>query len=218
MIKEFKENEVRPTGVINRGMFEQVKLLYIQDPVRGGELAVSLMEHVLTGDHSSDDFMVEFAIANHQETIAKNQARYDATKEAKQVAIEDSLREVAELFNKGLKQVEIAKRVGMSPGNVSKKLAKIRKEFPWLLEAAVDGNISNDGNFVDSGNISELPKNGNFGNSGGNLGNISKVSNVSNLPKNGNFGNENGNLGNISENGNSCQVANVSGISGNVET
>ena len=147
MIKEFKNTEVRPTGVINRGMFEQVKMLYIQNPAAGGELAVSLMEHVLTGDHSSDDFMVAFAIANHQETIAKNQARWDATKEAKQVAIEDSLREIAELFNGGMKQVEIARKLGMSAGNVSKKLSKIRKEFPWLLTGEISEKVSTERNF-----------------------------------------------------------------------
>jgi hypothetical protein len=189
MIKEFKNNEVRPTGVINRGMFEQVKMLYLQNPAAGGELAVSLMEHVLTGDHSSDDFMVAFAIANHQETIAKNQARWDATKEAKQVAVEDSLREIAELYNGGMKQVEIARKLGMSAGNVSKKLSKIRKEFPWLLEA----EISNDGNFVKDGNVSKLLENGNDGNFFGNDGNVST----------------------ISEEGNNFQV---SEISGNMET
>ena len=133
MIKEFKNNEIRPTGVINRGMFEQVKMLYMQNPVAGGELAVSLMEHVLTGDHSSDDFMVAFAIANHQETIAKNQERWEASKDAKRGAVEDSLRELADLYNAGVKQVDIARKLSMSAGNVSKKLAKIRKEFPWLL-------------------------------------------------------------------------------------
>lgn len=189
MIKKFKDTEVRPTGVINRGMFEQVKLLYMQNPAAGGELAVSLMEHVLTGDHSSDDFMVAFAIANHQETIAKNQARYDATKEAKQVAIEDSLREIAELSRSGMKQVDIARKLNMSPGNVSKKLSKIRKDFPWLLEA----EISNDGN---SGNISNFPS---FGNDG-------------------NFGNNFGNSGNVSNEGNNFQVSEISGNSESVET
>ena len=28
MIEKFKENEVRETGVINKGMWEQVKMLY----------------------------------------------------------------------------------------------------------------------------------------------------------------------------------------------
>ena len=193
MIKEFKDTEVRATGVINRGMFEQVKLLYMQNPAAAGELAISLMEHVLTGDHSSDDFMVAFAIANHQETIAKNQARYDATKEAKQVAIEDSLREIAELFNGGMKQVDIARKLNMSPGNVSKKISKIRKEFPWLLEVEDEEKISTDGN---SGNISKFPK----------------------FPKHGNSGNNFGNSGNVSNEGNNFQVSEIPGNSESVET
>ena len=193
MIKEFKNIEVRPTGIINRGMFEQVKLLYMQNPAAAGELAISLMEHVLTGDHSSDDFMVAFAIANHQETIAKNQARYDATKEAKQVAIEDSLREIADLFNGGMKQVDIARKLNMSPGNVSKKLSKIRKEFPWLLEEEEREKVSKDGN---SGNISTFPS---FGNQG-------------------NIGNNFGNSGNVSNEGNNFQVSEIPEISESVET
>lgn len=134
LIKEFKNTEIRPTGVINRGMFEQVKLLYMQNPAAGGELAVSLMEHVLTGDHSSDDFMVAFAIANHKETIQKAQHNYDVSKENKRSAIEDDLRQYTELYMEGLTQAEIAKKMETSQSNVSKKIAKARKDFPHLLQ------------------------------------------------------------------------------------
>ena len=170
MIKEFKDNSIRDTGIINRGMFEQVKMLYQQNPEAGGELAVSLMEYVLTGDHSSDNFMVAFAIANHKEVVAKTQARYEAAKEAKHEAIEAGLREIADLYNAGMKQVEIARKLGMQPPNVSKKLAKIRKEFPHLLK---DGNVSNDGNLE----ISKFPEDGKFGN----ISNVSEVSNISSV-------------------------------------
>lgn len=134
LIKEFKNNEVRATGVINRGMFEQVKMLYMQDPAAGGELAVSLMEQVLTGDHSSDNFMVAFAIANHQETISKAQHNYDLSKETKQNAIEEDLRKYVDLFKEGYTQAEIAKKLGGTQSSVSKKLTKARKEFPHLFQ------------------------------------------------------------------------------------
>ena len=169
MIKQFKDLPIRDSGIINRGMLEQVKMLYSQNPEAGGELAVSLMEYVLTGDHSSNDFMVQFAIANHKETVLKAQARYEASKEAKHEAIEASLREIAELYNSGMKQVEIARKLGMQPPNVSKKLSKIRKEFPHLLKEEI---VSNDGNLE----ISNLPNGNNFGNSG-NISNVSKVAN-----------------------------------------
>ena len=134
MIKEFKNNPIRDTGIINRGMFEQVKMLYMQNPTAGGELAVSLMEHVLTGDHSSDDFMVAFSIANHKETISKAQHNYDLSKETKQNVIEEELRKYVELHKQGLTQAEIAKKLGGTQSNVSKKLTKARKEFPHLFQ------------------------------------------------------------------------------------
>ena len=124
--------------------------------------------------------MVAFAIANHQETIAKNQERWDATKEAKRGAVEESLRAIAELYNAGTKQVDIAQKLAMSPGNVSKKLSKIRKEFPWLLEDGDREKVSTERNFGNSGNISKLPENGNVGNSGKTCGNIGNVSNDGN--------------------------------------
>lgn len=175
MIKEFKDVPVRDTGIINRGMFEQVKMLYQSDPKAGGELAVSLMEYILTGECSSDDFMVAFAIANHKETIGKAQARYDASKEARLEAVEAGLREIADLYNSGMKQVDIARKLGMQPPNVSKKLSRIRKEFPYLLEEEVSKKVSEERNF---GNVSKVSKemeiSGNFRKDGnfGNIGNF----------------------------------------------
>ena len=147
MIKQFKDNEIRPTGIINRGMFEQVKMLYNDDAELGGELAVSLMEYVLTGDFSSDNFMIKFAMANHKEVVTRNQERYDAKKEAKQEAIENSLKEIADMVNAGMKQVDIARKLGLQPPNVSKKVAKIRKEFPWLLNGEISEKVSMERNF-----------------------------------------------------------------------
>lgn len=109
-------------------------MLYTQNPEAGGELAVSLMEQILTGDHSSDDFMVEFAIANYKDLIMNNWRKYDTAKEAKQEAIEAGLREIAEMVRAGMKQVDIARKLNLSAPVVSKKVAKIKKEFPHLLE------------------------------------------------------------------------------------
>lgn len=151
-------------------MFEQVKMLYIQNPAAGGELAVSLMEHVLTGDHSSDDFMVAFAIANHKETIQKAQHNYDVSKENKRSAIEDDLRQYTELYVDGFTQAEIAKRMNTTQSNVSKKIAKARKDFPHLLQkeeysknipeySEYEQNIPNIPNEEYIPNIPNIPKN-----------------------------------------------------------
>ena len=72
MIKEFKDNPYKqPSGIVVQGMMEQIKLLYQKDPNAAGELAISFIEEVLTGDHSSDDFMVEFLGEFFREVGAK---------------------------------------------------------------------------------------------------------------------------------------------------
>ena len=154
MIKEFKNNEVRESGVINRGMFEQVKMLYLQDPAKGGELAVSLMEHVLTGDHSSDDFMVGFAIANHKEIISKNQAKWDAKKETKHDAKAEELRPVVQMHCQGLTQAAIAKQLKIAQSTVSKRLSQARIDFPELFEEYSDiPNIPSDKKYSEYSDI-----------------------------------------------------------------
>lgn len=157
MIKEFKNTPIRETGVINRGMFEQVKMLYLQDAAKGGELAVSLMEHVLTGDHSSDDFMVSFAIANHKEVISKNQAKWDAKKETKHGAKAEELRPVVQLHCQGLTQAAIAKQLKIAQSTVSKRLSQARIDFPELFEEY--SNIPNNQNYSDIENNDEYSDN-----------------------------------------------------------
>lgn len=145
MIINFKENPVRDSGVINKGMFEQVKLLYEQDPDRAGELAISFMEQVLTGDHSSEDFMVEFAIANHGIIIEKNQKKWDKKKQANDAAkIEKyKLDVIAEMVKSGKKQKFIAQALGESEQTISYRINNMLPEFPWLLDTNNQKNQKN---------------------------------------------------------------------------
>lgn len=160
MIKEFKNNPIRDTGVINRGMFEQVKMLYLQDKDKGGELAVSLMEHVLTGDHSSDDFMVSFSIANHKEVISRNQVKWDAKKETKHGARAEELKPVVQLHCQGLTQAAIAKKLMIAQSTVSKRLSQARIDFPELFEEYSEySDIPNDREYSDIQNNSEYSDN-----------------------------------------------------------
>ena len=183
MIKEFKNNEVRATGVINRGMFEQVKMLDMQNPAAGGELAISLMEQVLTGDHSSDDFMVNFAIANHKETISKAQHNYDLTKETKQNAIEEDLRRYVDLYREGLTQAEIAKKLGGTQSSVSKKLMKARKEFPHVVQdEEYSKNIPNIPEY--ERNNLNIPEYSDYEKNIPNIPNEEYIPNIPNIPEN----------------------------------
>lgn len=160
MIKEFKNTPIRETGVINRGMFEQVKMLYLQDVAKGGELAVSLMEHVLTGDHSSDDFMVSFAIANHKEVISKNQAKWDAKKETKHSAKAEELKPIVQLHCQGLTQAAIAKQLKIAQSTVSKRLSQARIEFPELFEEYLEySNIPKNKEYSDIENNAKYSDN-----------------------------------------------------------
>lgn len=134
MIKEFKsDNYKADSGIIYKGMLEQVKLLHQKDPVAAGELAISFMEEILTGTHSSDDFLVEFSLANFKIIIENNRNKKEAAIEEKKNREAEALRPIADLYLQGVTQGEIARRLNMTQSNVSKKLAKIRRDFPFLL-------------------------------------------------------------------------------------
>lgn len=77
MIKEFKDSQVRKSGVIYESTWEQIKKLYSQNPEMAGELAISVIEQTLTGDISSDDLTIR-SICNSLKPInQKAQQRYD---------------------------------------------------------------------------------------------------------------------------------------------
>ena len=53
MIKEFKDNPTRDFGNVYQSMLSQIKKRYEKDPEQAGELAISFIEFVLTGEISS---------------------------------------------------------------------------------------------------------------------------------------------------------------------
>lgn len=136
MIKSFKDNEGRDSGVIYNSTFTQIKKLYEKDPVMAGELAISAIELVLTGEISSDDFMIEMLLENIKVVNEKNHNKYEKKVQSqKQKRIEDlKLAEVAELHKQGLKQVQIAERLGLKQQDISYRLGIIRTDFPELLD------------------------------------------------------------------------------------
>ena len=77
MIKEVKDLQARPTGIIYGSTWEQIKKLYDENPNLAGELAFSVIEQTLTGDISSDDLTIQ-SICNRLKPInQKAQQRYD---------------------------------------------------------------------------------------------------------------------------------------------
>ena len=72
MITKFKDNSVRQSGIIYSGVFEQIKLLHKQKPELAGELAISAIEYILTGEMSSDDPFMEIFLQPVMPVIEKN--------------------------------------------------------------------------------------------------------------------------------------------------
>ena len=145
MIKEFKETPVRDTGVINRGMFEEIKKLYNINKEQAGELAISIVELVLTGDYSSDDMIIDLLLTNHKIITEKNQEKYDAKVESQQQnqIIKLKLKEIAEMLKQGYSQIAIARKIEETPQTVNYRVKILNQKYPWLLE---DDNQKNQKN------------------------------------------------------------------------
>ena len=136
MIERFNEIETRSSGVIYDSTFEQIKQMYEVDPEQAGELAISAIELILTGDISSDDYIIRMMLTPTKKINEINVARYETRKEsAKQKKIVDmKLDKIADLFLKGFKQREIAERLGLTQQTVSYRIDVIKKKYPELLQ------------------------------------------------------------------------------------
>jgi predicted transcriptional regulator len=135
MIEQFKDNEVRNTGVIYSSVLEQIKGLYAFDPEQAGELAISAIELILTGDMSTDDINIKVMLAPIKKLNEVNFSKYDSKLEnqKQKKIVEMKLDMIADLFNKGLKQREIGERMGLSQQVVSYRIDVIKKKYPELL-------------------------------------------------------------------------------------
>lgn len=136
MIERFNDIETRSSGVIYDSTFEQIKQMYEVDPEQAGELAISAIELILTGDISSDDYIIRMMLTPTKKINEINVARYETRKEtAKQKKIVDmKLDKIADLYLKGFKQREIAERLGLTQQTVSYRIDVIKKKYPELLQ------------------------------------------------------------------------------------
>ena len=136
MIEQFKDNEIRSSGLIFSSVLEQIKELHQYDPDQAGELAISAIELVLTGDISSDDVNVKIMLAPLRKINEVNVAKYETKIENKRQKkiVEMKLDKIAEMVNQGFKQREIGERLGMSQQVVSYRVDVIKKNYPELLQ------------------------------------------------------------------------------------
>ena len=136
MIEMFKDNEVRPSGLVFSSVFDQIKELHQYDPDQAGELAISAIELILTGDISSDDVNVKIMLAPLRKITEVNVAKYETKVENKRQKkiVEMKLDKIAEMANQGFKQREIGERLGLSQQVVSYRVDVIKKNYPELLQ------------------------------------------------------------------------------------
>ena len=136
MIEIFNEVEVRNSGVIYSSLLEQIKRMHAVDPDKAGELAISAIELVLTGQMSSDDIMVDMLLQPLLAIREKDQDKYEQkTQAAKNKKIEDmKLREIAELYMQGYSQAQIGERLGIKQQTISYRLTVIKTNYPELLQ------------------------------------------------------------------------------------
>ena len=136
MIEVFNDVEVRNTGLIYSSTFEQIKKMYAVDPEKAGELAISAIELVLTGQISSDDVMVDMLLAPARAINDNNIAKYESKVEnSRQKKIREmKLAEIAEMYQKGFKQREIAERLRLSQQIVSYRIGVIKTTYPELMQ------------------------------------------------------------------------------------
>ena len=80
MIEYFNDVEVRSSGVIMSSVFDQIKKMHAMDPEMAGELAISAIELVLTGQFSSDDAMIDMLLAPAKVINDHNVQRYENRK------------------------------------------------------------------------------------------------------------------------------------------
>lgn len=136
MIECFNDVEVRSSGVIMSSVFDQIKKMHAMDPEMAGELAISAIELVLTGQISSDDAMIDMLLAPAKVINDHNVQRYENRKEgSKNKKIKDmKLDEIAEMLKSGMKQKEIAERLHISQQTVSYRMGLIRTQYPELMQ------------------------------------------------------------------------------------
>ena len=136
MIEMFKDNEMRPSGLVFSSVLEQIKELHQYDPEQAGELAISAIELILTGDISSDDVNIKIMLAPLRKITEVNVTKYETkveNKRQKKIA-EMKLDKIADLLAAGYKQREIGERLGISQQTASYRIDVIKKNYPELLQ------------------------------------------------------------------------------------
>ncbi len=139
MIKNFLEipKIMPPYAQIPTSFLKKLRRAYENKQYDYGlELAVSLMELYSFGHFSSDDeHIADLLEIDESNAKAKVASYVDKVKETKGMEIYNSqLDVIADMTKEGKTQREIAQALRIAQSTVSKRLARIKKEFPELLK------------------------------------------------------------------------------------
>ena len=110
--------------------------MYLVDPEQAGELAISAIELVLTGQISSDDVMIDMLLQPMMKMADANRAKYEQKVEAtrsKQI-VDQKLEEIAEMYSRKVPQRLIGEKLGLSQQIVSYRISVIKSKYPELLQ------------------------------------------------------------------------------------
>lgn len=137
-VPELKDIEpMVPRVQIPKSILKLIRNVYRKNPMRAGELAISIIEMYFCGTYTSDDkHIADYMISYEEEAEGKIRSYEEKIENTRQEYIIDKqLDLIAEGLLEGLTQKEIGKKLNIPQGTVSKRIKKIREEYPELLGA-----------------------------------------------------------------------------------
>lgn len=171
MIKKFKNQETKESGIIYKANLDSVKELYLNgEKELAFETAVACMELACGGKISSENYLVKAITANLKEVADRTNQKYEEKKQrtAQERITKLQLNEIAEMLNNGVNQQTIADTLNQSKQTISYRINILKKDYGYLLNKSKSqksqtnqiydnvNDIDNDNvNVIDNGNATD---------------------------------------------------------------